>query len=71
MTLPTWYRIHAMVTIPFALPMVLVPRWFIELITKGDVSALGRWITVGFFGVFALGYFWFGFVKGRLEPATR
>lgn len=40
MTLPTWYRIHAMVTIRFALPMVLVPRWFIELITKGDVSPL-------------------------------
>lgn len=131
MTLPTWYRVHAIVTIPFALPMVLVPRWFIELITKGDVSPLaidlarlvgaayllitfltwvaaselrrrsqvilarvfcvyesigvlvgltihfdangdlGRWITVGFFGVFALGYLWFGFVTGRLEPATR
>ncbi len=31
---------------------------------------LGRWIAVGFFGVFALGYFWFGFVEGRSEPAT-
>jgi hypothetical protein len=131
MTLPTWYRIHALVTIPFALPMVLVPRWFIELITKGHVSPLaidlarlvgaayllitfltwvaardlrrraqiilarvfcayesigvlvgltihfdangdlGRWITVGFFGVFALGYFWFGFVEPRrLEAAA-
>jgi hypothetical protein len=129
-TLRTWYRVHAIVTIPFALPMVLAPRWIIELITKGDVSPLsidlarlvgaayllitfltwvaagelhrrsqvilarvfcayesigvlvgltihfdangdlGRWITVGFFAVFALGYFWFGFVTGRLEPAT-
>ena len=132
MTLSTWYRVHAMVTLPFALPMVLAPRWFIELLTQGDVPALavdlgrlvgaayllitfltwvaardlhrdaqivvarvfcvyetvgvlvgltihfdalhdlGRWITIGFFGVFALGYFWFGFVEPRrLEPATR
>ena len=128
MTLPTWYRIHAVVTLPFALPMVLVPRWFIELITKGDVSPLavdlgrlvgaayllitfltwvaardlhrraqitvarvfcvyesigvlvgltihfdangdlGRWITVGFFAVFALGYLWFGFIEPRRTP---
>jgi hypothetical protein len=131
-TLPTWYRIHAFVTIPFAAPMVLAPEWFIGLITDGHVSPLaidlgrlvgaayllitfltwtaarelhhraqvivarvfcvyesigvlvgltihfnangdlGKWITVGFFGVFALGYFWFGFVEpARSEPATR
>jgi hypothetical protein len=130
MTLRTWYRLHAVVTAPFALPMVLVPRWIIELLVKSNPSDLavdlsrlvgaayllitfltwaaakrldradritvarvfcayetiglligltihfdangdiGRWITVGFFGVFALGYFWFGFVAPDGRPGV-
>jgi uncharacterized membrane protein YfcA len=130
-TLPTWFRIHALTTLPFALPMMLVPRWFIELITEGAVSALavdlsrlvgaayllitfltwtaathlhrraqivlarvfcvyesigvlvgttihfdahgdlGRWITVGFFVVFALVYLWFGFIEPARHSGTR
>lgn len=129
MRLPTWFRVHAAVTIPFALPMLAAPRWIIELLTKEDPSALavdlsrlvgaayllitlltwaaasrldrpdqitvarvfclyetigvlvgltidfdangdiGRWITVGFFAVFALGYLWFGFIEPRRRAA--
>lgn len=127
MTLRTWFRLHAAVTVPFAAPMVIAPRWIIDLLTRQDPPPLavdlsrlvgaayfliamltwvassrfstidqvrlarvfcvyetigflvgltihfdtggdiGRWITVGFFGVFALGYLWFGFMR----PAAR
>ncbi|MFT5203731.1 MAG: hypothetical protein ACI9C1_003133 [Candidatus Aldehydirespiratoraceae bacterium] len=129
MTLPTWYKIHAAVTIPFALPMVLLPRWFIELLTDAKMTELGidlarlvgaayllitfltwiaatelrrraqvivarvfcvyesigvvvgltihfeahadlaRVITIGFFGTFAAGYLWFGFIEPRRTGA--
>ncbi len=127
MTRPAWFRLHAAVTAPFAIPMVLAPRWLIELLTSDDPSSLavdlarlvgaaylliamltweaalrfgpadqirlarvfcvyetvgffvgltirfdangdiGRWITVGFFAVFALGYLWFGFIEPRVS----
>jgi len=131
MTLPTFYRIHAVVTLPFALPMLIVPHWFIGVLTGSPVSVLdvdlsrlvgaayllitfltwiaaadlprrsqvivarvfcvyesvgvlvgltirfdahgdlGRWITVGFFTTFALGYLWFGFIQPqRLKHAV-
>ena len=127
MTLARWFRIHCAVTWPFAIPMVVVPKWFLDrligtppdalsidlsrvvgaayiLITMLTWAAprkltmrdqitlarvfclyealgmlvgltidfrsngdLARWLTVGFFGVFALGYLWFGF----LAPSAR
>lgn len=130
-TLPRFFRLHCLVTWPFALPMVLVPRWFLDLLTRSDPSPLAvdlarlvgaayllitmltwvaprrlspadqvtlarvfccyetiglligftihfdangdlaRWITVGFFGVFAAGYLWFGFLAPRVSATAR
>lgn len=40
MTLPTWFRIHAAVTLPFAVPMLLAPQWTLELLSSKTVTEL-------------------------------